>query len=59
MARKITPKDTQKLEPALLCKARETVRAQLLTRVAMGDEMLARSIPSGAELEILKADCSK
>lgn len=59
MARRTTPKDTQKAEPALLCKPRETVRAQLLTRVAMGDEMLGRSISSSAELTALKTDYTK
>lgn len=59
MARRTTPKDTQKPEPALLCKPRETVRAQLLTRAAMGNEMLGKSISSVAELEVLKADYNK
>jgi hypothetical protein len=59
MARRTTPKDTQKPEPALLCKPRETVRAQLLARVAIGDEMLGKSTSSVPELEVLKADYHK
>ncbi|MDM7957756.1 nucleotide-binding protein [Blastomonas sp.] len=59
MARKTTTTRPQKPEPALLAKPREQVRAQLLSRVEIGVELIERTIDSFAALDELKSDYAK
>lgn len=59
MARKPPAKDTQKPQPALLAKPREEVRARLITRVELGDELLGRAVDSVSGLDEFKAEYTK
>lgn len=58
MARKTTTA-TSKSEPALLAKPREEVRAQLLARIEIGNELISRQVMSSSALEEYRAEYKK
>lgn len=58
MARKTTTATT-KSEPALLAKPREEVRAQLLARIEIGNQLISRQVVSSSSLEEYRAEYKK